>query len=173
MGMGRAHGLDAEAVERLGAIVTEMAANIARHAKVGQMILRRVGEPPTGCIEVLALDKGPGIADMARVMRGAATPPGGVPRDGGLSSVRRLADLFDIYSQPGCGTAVVVHVGARGDQPMAPQCAGSVTHDSVGAVCVALKGEDECGDAWLLDIAPGRLTAMLVDGLGHGPEAAM
>jgi anti-sigma regulatory factor (Ser/Thr protein kinase) len=173
IGMGRAHGLDAEAVERLGVVVTEMAANIARHAKVGQIILRRVGEGPTGCIEVLALDKGPGIADKARVMRDAATPAGGVPRDGGLSTVRRLADLFDIYSHPGCGTAVVVHVGSRGDQPVAARCEDSVTHDSVGAVCVALKGEHECGDAWMLDIAPGRLTAMLVDGLGHGPEAAM
>src|SRR5688500_5246881 len=171
--MGRAHGLDAEAVERLGVVVTEMAANIARHATVGQIILRRVGEGPTGCVEVLALDKGPGIADKARVMRDAATPAGGVPRDGGLSTVRRLADLFDIYSHPGCGTAVVVHAGSRGDQPVSAHCEGSVTHDSVGAVCVALKGEHECGDGWMLDIAPGRLTAMLVDGLGHGPEAAM
>lgn len=170
MAMGRAHGLDTEAGDRLGIVVTEMAGNIARHAGSGQIILRPVGEHSTGCIEVLALDKGPGIADMTRAMR---TPAGGVRLDTGLGSIRHLADLFDIYSHPGCGTAVMALVGTRIAQSSASPYAESEMHSPVGVVCVPLHGEEKCGDAWAVEITLGRLTALIVDGLGHGPEAAI
>ena len=173
MAMGRLHGLDAVAVDRLGTVVMEMAGNIVRHAGVGHIIIRPVGDHATGCIEILALDKGPGIADMTRAMRVGRTPPGGIPLNGGLAAVRRLADLFDIYSHPGRGTAVVAHVGAHSGRDSACRCADSAIHGSMGVVCVPLRGEEECGDAWAVDVAPGRLTALLVDGLGHGPGAAV
>ncbi len=159
--VGRAHGLDADAVDRLGIVVTEMAKNIARHARTGHIVLRPVGGYATGSIEVLALDKGPGIADMRRAMR-----------DGGLAGIKRAADLFDIYSPGGRGTAVLAHVGARTGQSSTRGYAESVMHECVGAVCVPLAGEEECGDDWVMEVMPGRLTALLVDGLGHGPEAA-
>lgn len=182
MTLARAHGLDADAVERLGVVVTAMAGNILRHAQTGQVILRQVGEHGLGCIEVLALDKGPGIADMTRTMRDSATPAGGIPRatpaagvlrDGGLADIRRLADLFDIYSHTGCGTALVAHVGTPATHDDASCTAESVRHGTVGVVCVPLQGEQECGDSWAVDISDARMTVLLVDGLGHGPGAAI
>jgi anti-sigma regulatory factor (Ser/Thr protein kinase) len=172
MAMGRAHGFDADAVQRLGVVVTEMAGNIARHAKRGHIILRTIGEHAIGCIEVLALDKGPGIADMTRAMRDGDSPSGVARRDGGFARIRRLANLFDIFSQPGRGTAVVAHVGAQSEHASTSGCPDSVTHGSVGAVCVPVRGEDECGDDWAVHVESGRLVALLVDGLGHGPGAA-
>jgi anti-sigma regulatory factor (Ser/Thr protein kinase) len=171
--LARAHGLDSDAVDRLGIIVGELATNIVRYARSGQIVLRPVGEHGTGCIEILALDRGPGITDMSRVMRG---PTGSVPggsREGGLPSVRRLAEQFDIYSAGGRGTAVVAHIGARSGANMATECAESFMHQNVGVVCVPLRGEDECGDDWAVDVVAGRPTALLVDGLGHGPGAAI
>jgi anti-sigma regulatory factor (Ser/Thr protein kinase) len=159
--MGRAHGLDAAAAERLSIVVTELATNIARHAGTGHIVLRPVGEYETGSIEILALDKGPGIADMGRAMR-----------KGGLAGIKQVADVFDIYSQVGRGTAVVAHVGAQTGQSATRCYAESVIHECLGVVCVPLDGEEECGDAWAVDVVPGRLTALLVDGLGHGPGAA-
>ena len=47
-----------------------------------------------------------------------ATPSDGVRRDGGIAEIRRAADLFDLYSQPGHGTAVVVHISAQGTQDL-------------------------------------------------------
>jgi anti-sigma regulatory factor (Ser/Thr protein kinase) len=171
--MGRAHGLDAQSVERLGIVVGEMAGNVARHAGAGQIILRLVGEHSTGCVEILALDTGPGIADLPRTMRVSATPAGGVPRDGGgLAAVRRLADLFDLYSHPGCGTAVVAHVGAAPAHDEGSCAAEAKRYGAVGVVCVPLHGEEECGDAWAVDVSADRVAVMLVDGLGHGPGAA-
>lgn len=170
--MGRAHGLDSGAVERLRTVVNEMAGNIARHAGTGQIILRTVGEHATGCIEILALDKGPGIADMTRVMRDGKTPAGGVSRDVGLAGIKRLSDLFDIYSHPGSGTALVAHVCTPTGKESACRCSESEKHGNLGVVCVPLRGEEECGDAWAVEALPGRLVVLLVDGLGHGPEAA-
>src|SRR5687767_8932986 len=110
--LGRARGLDEMAVERLGVVVTEMAMNIARHAGTGRIVLRPIGDYGTGTIEILALDKGPGIADMGRAMRNRDLASNTGWRDGGLSRAKRLADFFDIYSHVGRGTAVVAHVGA-------------------------------------------------------------
>jgi anti-sigma regulatory factor (Ser/Thr protein kinase) len=160
--MGRAHGLDATAAERLSIVVTELATNITRHAGTGHIVLRPVGECATGSIEILALDKGPGIADMGRAMR-----------QGGLARIKQLTDLFDIYSQVGHGTAVVAHVGAQTGQSSTRGYAESVMHECVGVVCVPLHGEEECGDYWAVEVMPGRVAALLVDGLGHGPEAAV
>jgi len=172
MGMGHAHGLDAVAVDRLGIVVTEMAVNIARHAGTGQIILRSVGDHATGCIEILALDKGPGIAHMTRVMRDDGSPSGAARRDVGLAGIRRLADLFDMYSHAACGTALVAHVCTPTGKESTCRCSESVKHGNVGVVCVPIRGEEKCGDAWAVDASPGRLAVLLVDGLGHGPEAA-
>jgi len=171
--LARAHGLDGDAVARLTIIVGELATNIVRHARSGQIVLRAVGEHATGCIEILALDRGPGITDMSRVMRDHGAPAQGAPPDSGLPAVRRLADQFDIYSAGGRGTAVVAHVGARAGTNPANECADSFMHQNVGVVCVPLRGEDECGDDWAVDVVEGRPTALLVDGLGHGPGAAI
>jgi len=81
--------------------------------------------------------------------------------------------MFDVYSQPRRGTAVVVHVGTRTVPESTSACTKSVMHQCVGVVCVPLKGEEECGDHWALEVVPGRVTAMIVDGLGHGPGAAI
>lgn len=171
--MGRAHGLDASVVERLGVVATEMATNIARHAGSGQIILRPVGEPGTGCVEILALDKGPGVANISRAMRDGDSPSGEAQRYGGFGGIRKLAELFDIYSYPGRGTAVLAHVGAPAGHDSTCGCSEDVMHGCVGVVCLPVRGEEECGDAWAVDVSPGRVAALLVDGLGHGPGAAV
>jgi hypothetical protein len=109
---------------------------------------------------------------MTRALRQGTPSPEGVPREAGLPGVRRIADFFDIYSSAGRGTAIVVHVGNRSGEARSA-CAASVTHRTVGVVCLALRGEDECGDDWAVEVVEDRPVAMLVDGLGHGPGAAL
>lgn len=170
--MGRAHGLSEEALGRLGIIVTELGVNIVRHARTGQIILRPVGNNTVGWIEVMALDKGPGIPNMTRTMRdgSSATSP---PREGGgLAGVKWLSDLFDVYSQTASGTAVVSQVGTKA--ATGPDMLEEMSHAQacIGVVCVPVKGETECGDGWTIERFPSRTVALVVDGLGHGPEAA-
>jgi anti-sigma regulatory factor (Ser/Thr protein kinase) len=170
MAMARAHGFPSDAIERVGVVAEEMAVNILHHAGNGDVILRTVGENGRGCIEVLALDKGPGIGDIRRAMRDPQLPKDSPAN--GLPGVRKAADMFDIYSPAGRGTAVVAHVGAFVCQGATCACGESASRGIMGVVCVPVQGEDECGDSWAIDTIAGRQVVLLVDGLGHGPEAA-
>lgn len=173
MTMARAHGLPTETVDRVGRVAAELSSNIFRHASTGQVIIRTVGDYETGWIEVLALDKGPGIGDMNRAMRGGASPSAPAREGAGLAGVKLLADFFDIYSPAGGGTAVMAHVGAKLTADAIPGCGNPILQECVGVVCVPVHGEKKCGDSWAVECPRGHLAAMLVDGLGHGPEAAI
>jgi len=167
--IGHTQGLSPDAVGRLAIIVTEAATNIIRHAGRGLMVFRALQHESGATVEVLALDKGPGIADVRRAMRDGFSTTG-TPGHG-LGSMQRLADLFALYSQPDTGTALVARVGERmtlpGRSPLVPSL-----EDRVGAICVPLRGENECGDAWRILATRRGVSVLLVDGLGHGPDAA-
>ena len=167
--IARAHGFGSDAADRVRDVATEMAANIVRHAGHGQVILRAVGDGDSACIEVLALDKGPGIGNMNRAMRD--TPAAGTPSANGLFTVKSVADFFDIFSHPSHGTAVVAHVSSRAAGTSC-RCA-SMAGPEIGAICIPVHGEEECGDAWAVESVGDRTIALLVDGLGHGPHAAI
>jgi anti-sigma regulatory factor (Ser/Thr protein kinase) len=167
--IGHANGLSADAVGRLAIVVTEAATNIIRHAGHGIMVFRAVPSGHKAIVEVLALDKGPGISDVARAMRDGFSTSG--TAGNGLGSMRRLAEMFAIYSQPGAGTALVARIGERAQSsertPQSPSL-----DDHLAVVCVPLRGENESGDAWRIVVTGPLVSVLLVDGLGHGPEAA-
>lgn len=169
--LAHAHGMGTEAVGRLAIVVTEAATNILRHAARGVVVLRALGEGPNAAIEILALDKGPGMADVERAMRDGYSTSGTAGQ--GLGGIRRLSQLFGMYSQRGQGTALVARVGEAsaplGAQDIGP---GSRLEDRLGVVSVPMRGESECGDAWRVTVSRGHTSVMLVDGLGHGPHAA-
>jgi len=167
--IGHAHNLSADAIGRLAIIVTEAATNIIRHAGHGLMIFRALQYETSAAVEVIALDKGPGIADVRRAMRDGFSTSGTTGH--GLGSMERLAELFAIYSQPDAGTALVARVGERATLPARQPRAPSLD-DHVGAICVPLRGEIECGDAWRILLTRQGMSVLLVDGLGHGPAAA-
>jgi anti-sigma regulatory factor (Ser/Thr protein kinase) len=167
--LGHAHGLGEDAVGRLAIVVTEAATNIIRHAARGVMVLRALLSESNSAIEVLALDKGPGIPNVTRAMRDGFSTSGTAGQ--GLGGMQRLAEVFEIYSQPDTGTALVARIGNR------PRSSERTPHpasldDRVGVVCVPLRGETECGDAWRIVVARQLISVLLVDGLGHGPDAA-
>ena len=167
--LGHGHSLSADAVGRLAIAVTEAATNIIRHAGRGVVVLRPLLSESNPAIEVLALDKGPGIPDVARAMRDGFSTSGTAGH--GLGGMQRLAELFEIYSQPDTGTALVVRIGNRPrSSERTPRPASR--DDRVGVVCVPLRGETECGDAWRIVVGRQLVSVLLVDGLGHGPDAA-
>ncbi len=145
-----------------GAIVaTELARNMVRHGDGGELIVREVRESDPPALELLALDKGRGMANVAACMRDGYSSIGTAGE--GMGAVRRMADRFEIHSLPGRGTAVWAQVGGTSG-------AASPAFD-VGGVSVALAGEHLCGDAWEAITRNGTLRLMVADGLGHGPFA--
>jgi anti-sigma regulatory factor (Ser/Thr protein kinase) len=147
---------------RLAIVVTEAAGNLVKHAGGGQLVWRQVGTPARPGVEMVALDRGPGIGEVARALEDGFSTTG-TPGTG-LGAIRRLSDDFDLYSGHGRGTAVLSRVYAH---PPAPD----TTPLRSGAVCVPKPHEEVSGDAWAVDDRPAGARVLVVDGLGHGPDA--
>jgi len=83
----------------------------------------------------------------------------------GLGALSRISDSMDIYTQPGKGTALRLEFWA-GPVPKAART------PQIGGVCLPKAGEAACGDAWAVARDGGDWSLLVVDGLGHGTEAA-
>lgn len=156
-------GFDETAAGRVALVATELATNVVKYGVPGE-ILVGIYEDATGSgVEILALDKGPGFSDLGSALRDGHSTGGSAGE--GLGAVRRLSDTFDIASRPGSGTAVLARLsGVR--------LGASAMAATFGAVTVPLKGETANGDAYAVRERADGWTAIVADGLGHGPEAA-
>jgi anti-sigma regulatory factor (Ser/Thr protein kinase) len=149
----------------LAIVVTEMATNLVKHARGGQIHLSFCERAGSVGVEILALDRGPGAAELQGWIRDGFSTAG-TPGTG-LGAIVRLAHEFDAYSQSGKGTCMVARLYPEGNQPRPED-----SSFKIGAVRVAVAGERECGDDWGVRMAHGKLTLLVADGLGHGPGAA-
>jgi len=156
-------GFDEESAGRAALVVTEAGTNMLKHARGGRLVLRVVTVADAPALEVLALDRGPGIVDVARSL-GDGYSTAGSPGTG-LGALTRLSIAFDVYSRPGAGTAVLARVAARGT-PAAPK--GLHTE----GLAIAKPGEEVCGDAWAVQPRIDGTMILVADGLGHGLGAA-
>jgi anti-sigma regulatory factor (Ser/Thr protein kinase) len=156
-------GLDEVDGERAAIVTVELAGNVARHAGHGYLLARPLLDGAEGRgVEILAIDRGPGIADLAAALRDGYSTAG-TPGTG-LGAVRRLSQLFDASSATGQGTVILSRVVEAGS---APEGAPLL----LGAICCAKLGEDDSGDSWAWRQDAEGFTLLLVDGLGHGQPA--
>ena len=157
-------GFDDVKAGRLAIVITEAATNILKHAGEGTVTIMRTqsGVEMPG-VDVVAVDRGPGIGDLEFSLRDGVSTAGTAGT--GLGALRRQADEFDVWTRHGRGAAFFMRVW-RGPAP--PEPCGM----EVGALCTPLAGEEACGDGWAVACQPDGATLLGVDGLGHGPEAA-
>ena len=170
------HASDAEC-GRVELVATELGTNTLQHARPpGYMLLQPLTLPQCRGVEILAVDHGPGIRDLATVLAGLpdrssdrSAPPADPRRAPqglgvGLSAVRRQASEFDIHSQRDRGTVVLARIffePRRGELGF-----------RAGTVSVPVLGEQENGDAYAFVDQAGGCAVLVADGLGHGPQAA-
>ena len=161
--LASAIGLDESVRGTIALLVTELATNLARHARDGRLWVRGLAgaDEPIG-IEIVSVDAGPGMSNVPGFLRDGFSTAGTAGK--GLGAVQRLADEFDIYSIPGAGTVIVARTWGRG--------AESRPRLAMGVVCLPLGGAAACGDAWRIREHEGETTVVIADGLGHGVEAA-
>lgn len=146
-------------------IASELASNQLRHAGGGSVLLEaRPGADPPSLV-VVAIDDGPGIADVATALSDGHSTRSGLGV--GLGAVSRLASWWDLYSVPGAGTVVAVGLGPRAGRSPAGDLASRI-----GGLARPMAGQDDCGDAYELRLDGEVLSVVLVDGLGHGTLAA-
>ena len=163
--LGRQRGLGESTNSNAAIVVTELANNLLRHAGEGTLSLRWQGARGAEALEIIALDRGPGMADVDKCLQDGYSTRGSPGT--GLGAVRRLSDEFDIHSIPGKGTAIVsrLYLAPRPRDGMRRRLHWA-------AYCTPAPGETECGDIWRVATQDNLASFMVADGLGHGPAAA-
>jgi anti-sigma regulatory factor (Ser/Thr protein kinase) len=147
-------------------VISEIAGNQLKHAGSGTLLLRayRSGAGPGLCC--VAIDSGPGIADLDAALRDGQSTAGTLGI--GLGAVVRLSDGLDVHTEAGVGTVLAATFGVCDEiHPGAP--AGTRT----AGLTRPMNGEQVCGDAYAVRRDDEVVTALLVDGLGHGSLAAL
>jgi anti-sigma regulatory factor (Ser/Thr protein kinase) len=156
---GARAGLDVTGRERLAMIASELGHNVRKHVGRGVMAMRAVSRGGVAGVEVVAADRGMGIADPTAALAGALSANGnglGV----GLSAVVRQADELDVDVRWGEGTCVRARIFA-----------GPVAKSEVAILSRSHPDDPVCGDDATFLRGDADLVVSVVDGLGHGPQA--
>lgn len=150
---------------KLAIAITESGKNLLKHAKHGEILIRRLSENSHLGLEFLAIDSGPGMKDSVQCLQDGFSTAG--TSGTGLGAIRRLAQVFDLYSQPSLGTIVLAQFWSlsAGGRPISPII-------EYGVVCLPHPSETVCGDSWSIHYNQSHCFVFVVDGLGHGPAAA-
>lgn len=159
--LGEELGLPAASVADLAIVATEIATNLGRHAEDGSVLVRARRGGGLGGIEIVAVDRGPGMADVEAFLRDGHSTAGTLGI--GLGAVSRLTTTLDVHSLSGVGTVLAATVG-----PVA-----AFAPSWVSGVSRSMPGETVCGDAYAAREVAGRRQILLCDGLGHGGLAAV
>jgi anti-sigma regulatory factor (Ser/Thr protein kinase) len=152
-------------VGKLALVATELSTNLIKHGSGGELLVGTYEDDDSQGVEILALDKGAGMRNVAACIEDGYSSVGTAGR--GLGAVIRQSYFVDIGSWPGQGTAVLARVA-----PGKAESAKPPTGPTWGGISIPKTGEDVCGDAWSVSDVGGVRTLLVADGLGHGPDAA-
>lgn len=143
---------------RVALAATEIATNVLRHGKGGRVQLSLIVASRGSGVEICGIDRGPGFS-LAQCLPDGFSTAGSQGQ--GLGAIQRQSSVFEVWCDPS-GAIVLSRIYATGSG------AEDVPY---GALRVPMRHEAVCGDAWHLTWDGPRLTATLIDGLGHGPQA--
>lgn len=145
-------------------IVAEMVSNLVKHGNGGRLLVKLVKEQNIEGIELISIDDGEGIADVNRMMTDGASTTNTLGH--GLGAIKRLSNVFQVYSQKGWGTILLSRV-FKEELPYQKKT------NEIRSIVIAKPGEEKCGDAFYCRIGSHAIRLFLGDGLGHGAEAAV
>jgi anti-sigma regulatory factor (Ser/Thr protein kinase) len=165
--LARHQGFGEEDSGRVALVATELATNLTKHATQGEILAGYYEDNGDGGIQLIALDRGPGIVNVQACLADGYSSAGTAGH--GLGAIIRQSKFVDILSWPGIGTAILAQIAAG-----KPNGAVGSVHPATafGAVSVPKLGEIVCGDSWAIDRNGLTTTLFVADGLGHGPDAA-
>jgi len=156
-------GFNTEDAGRAALVATEICTNLVKHGGGGEIIVRQLNDGNRRGIELLGLDKGPGIDDVGKCLRDGYSTSGSPGT--GLGAMERLSQRFEIFSRVGLGTAVLAQLWPDSRQPSAQRL-------EIGALVIPKPGEIHCGDAWCYTERVEGVLVLGIDGLGHGFAAS-
>ena len=148
----------------VGIAATEMASNLVKHAGKGSILLDSIHDNGHSALRMMAVDRGPGITDLGIALQDGHSTAGTM--GSGLGAIRRLSDVFEVYSGPNLGTVVRADFWRKSAKTLT-----STPPVQIGVVSEPILGEDVCGDGWAVRSTSGAVLMLVVDGLGHGAMA--
>src|SRR5690606_1944912 len=140
-------GFSSEQIGRMDIIISEIISNLLKFGeRKREFLWKPINQNGRTGIEMIAIDKGPGIAHVFQAMQDGYSTSGTAGE--GLGAVKRLSDFFDIYSRSDAGTVLLCRCFAKEN--------GKSVHRAltVGVVSVAKAGERNCGDGYHIAYNP-------------------
>ncbi|MEJ2079383.1 MAG: ATP-binding protein/SpoIIE family protein phosphatase [Acidobacteriota bacterium] len=162
--LATALGFEPLQCEEIALTLTELAANLVRHAGGGTLTLTPLADAGRVGLEIQSHDEGPGIADVEQALGDRYSTAG--TRGTGLGTVNRLMDQFDIISRRGSGTHIICRKWLRNHRVSNRPCPlsfGVATRPRVPG--------DANGDAFVVHRWAESALVAVIDGLGHGQSA--
>jgi anti-sigma regulatory factor (Ser/Thr protein kinase) len=163
--LSAAQGMSSVEAGRCALVATEASTNLVKYGKHGSITASAFAEWGTSGVQIVAADRGPGFSNFLASARDGVSTGGSLGI--GLGGIMRASDLFEVFTVPGQGSALLCRVAKGNAKPNVP--AGAL---AVGSRRSPMRGQIECGDACSYTRSGGWQRLCLVDGLGHGPLAA-
>jgi anti-sigma regulatory factor (Ser/Thr protein kinase) len=158
-------GFTEHKVGEIDILVAELVSNLVKHASAGQLLVKLVEEDGLQGIEIISMDSGRGMTDVTRMVADGVSTKNTLGH--GLGAMKRLAHVFQVYSQKDWGTIILIRIFSE-DPPLFKKPPKA----EVRAVILPKPGETACGDGFGCVSTPEYLKLFQGDGLGHGVEAA-
>ena len=148
---------------KVAIVTTEAAKNAVKHAREGELLLQTFKTAVGFSIEIVALDRGPGMANVGQCLRDGFSTAG-TPGTG-LGAIKRLSSFFDIHSVRELGTALLARLEPTQNSRQSSQTSNYL---EFGVVHLPKAGEQICGDSWATENYLDKNLILVADGLGYG-----
>ncbi|WPP49775.1 ATP-binding SpoIIE family protein phosphatase [Catalinimonas niigatensis] len=158
-------GFSSEKIGKIQIVVAELLTNLLKFGERSRELLwKSVWQKGAPGIEIMTLDKGPGIGSISQALEDGFSTSGTAGE--GLGAIRRQSDFFEIYSQAGQGTVVLSRF-------FASEALHLKAPFHFAALSIAKPNENLCGDGYIIEYEPEHqlFNALILDGLGHGAGA--
>ncbi len=114
LGLAAALGMETDLLDLVALLTGELGSNLVSHAQGGELLIRGLRHEGSPGLEVLSVDRGPGMQDVLLCLQDGFSTAGTLGT--GLGVARKISDEFDLYSQPGQGTVVMSRIWSRGSR---------------------------------------------------------
>lgn len=146
-------------------IVSEITSNVIKHAGIGEILYRISASDTSPTFEILAIDGGPGIDDVPKMMKDGNSTT--MTLGHGLGTLERMSTVFNIFSLPKWGTVLY----SRVSNPVESGIRKGKLELEANALLVCKPREVVCGDGYRIKRTSTEVRIFFGDGLGHGESA--
>ena len=161
--MAESAGFSGHRLGEVEILIAELTSNLLKHAAKGGEILARITKKPAEGIEFISIDHGPGMRWPAHMIEDGVSTTKTLGQ--GLGAIQRISNVFHLYSIDGWGT--ILYAQACLDK----KCIPTYKDLETGFISTPKKTEKICGDLCTVTRHDNKYRIMMIDGLGHGPEA--